>query len=199
MARRSTVGLLACLLAVGAVLGGCSKTHEANDTLPSTSAPAPAPAPTEEELPPLGPADLPVPAEAREKTPEGALAFAKYYMALGTKIGQGNFSSQFLLDLSTTECRLCGRVAASFTEDEVAGYKHIGSSHTFEEYALPRIAGDTAEVGFAYSQSAYTVVDANGKDVPSQAAVASGELQSGMLLEWHSEFACWLVSSLTIG
>jgi hypothetical protein len=35
--------------------------------------------------------------------------------------------------------------------------------------------------------------------VPSQAAVASGELQAGMLLEWHSELNCWLVSNLTIG
>jgi hypothetical protein len=195
MTRRSTIGLLACLLATGAVLGGCSEAQKANDTLPSTSAATP----TEEELPPLGPADLPVPAEAREKTPEGALAFAKYYMALGTKIGRGDFPSHFLLDLSTTECRLCGRVAASFAEDEVAGYKHIGSSHTFKEYALPRIASDTAEVGFVYSQSAYTVIDANGQDVPSQAAVASGELQAGMLLEWHSELNCWLVSNLTIG
>jgi hypothetical protein len=195
MTRRSTVGLLAGLLAVGTVLGGCSEKQQANESLPSTSAAAP----SEEERPPLGPEDFPVPEQAREKTPEGALAFAKYYMALGIAIGQGDFSSHFLLDLSTAECRLCGRVAASFAEDEAVGYKHVDSSHTFEEYALPRISGETAELGFVYAQSAYTVVDANGREVPSEAAAASGELQSGMLLEWSSGLDCWLVSNLTIG
>jgi hypothetical protein len=194
MTRRSTVGLLACLAAAGTALVGCSEKQEAN-TLPSTSSVAP----TEEELPPLGPEDYPVPTGARNKTPEGALAFAKYYMSLGTEIGQGDYPSRFLLDLSTPDCRLCDRVAASFAEDEAAGYKHVGSSHTFEEYALPRIAGDTAELGFVYAQSAYTVVDAKGRDVPSEAAAASGELQSGMLLEWRSDLDCWLVSNLTIG
>jgi hypothetical protein len=188
------VRLAAGLIAATAVLTGCSERQPANETLPTHSA-----AETTPELPPLGPEGLPVPSEAREKTPEGALAFAKYYLALGTAIGQGSFPSQSLLDLSTPDCRLCAQVAASFAEDEAAGYKHVGSSHTFREYALPRVNGDTAELGFAYSQSAYTVVDANGQDVPSQAAAASGELQSGMLLQWREDLDCWLVSSLAIG
>jgi hypothetical protein len=140
-----------------------------------------------------------MPVEAREKTPEGALAFAKYFIALGTKVGQGEAPSQALLDLSTPECRLCGQVVASFAADEAAGYKHVGSSSTFKEYALPRLTGDSAEVGFVYSQSAYSVVDANGQDVPDRAVAATGELQSGMLLEWRADLTSWLVTSLTIG
>lgn len=192
--RQRPVRLVAGLAVVAALLCGCSEKQPAKDTLPTQSA-----AETTPELPPLGPEALPVPPEAREKTPEGALAFAKYYMTLGTEIGHGDIPSQFLLDLSTPECRLCAQVAASFAEDQAAGYKHVGSSHTFEEYALPRISGDTAELGFVYSQSAYTVVDDNGQDIPAEAAPASGELQSGMLLEWRSDLSCWLVSNLTIG
>ena len=194
MTRRTTMRVVACLTAGIVVLTGCTEKQEASHTLPTTSA-----AETTPKLPPLGPETFPVPAQAREKTPEGALAFAKYYIALGTEIGKGGASSQALLDLSTPECRLCRQVAASFATDQAAGYKHIGSSSTFEEYALPRLSGDMAELGFVYAQSAYTVVDANGNDVPSRAAPSTGDLQSGMLLEWRADLMCWLVTSLTIG
>jgi hypothetical protein len=192
--RRRTLQLVAVLTAGAVALSGCSEKQEASHTLPTTSA-----AETTAALPPLGPAAFPVPAEAREKTPQGALAFAKYYIALGTEVGQGRAPSQALLDLSTPECRLCGQVAASFATDEAAGYKHIGSSSTLKEYALPRLSGNSAELGFVYTQSAYTVVDANGQDVPDRAAASTGELQSGMLLEWRADLTSWLVTSLTIG
>ena len=49
------------------LLGGCSEKQEANDTLPSASA-----AETTEALPEVGPADFPVPDEARTKDAAGA-------------------------------------------------------------------------------------------------------------------------------
>ncbi len=59
------------------LLSGCSEKHEANDTLPSTSA-----AETTEALPALGPADFPVPDEARTKDAAGAEAFLRYWIDL---------------------------------------------------------------------------------------------------------------------
>jgi hypothetical protein len=194
--RQSSKRLAAGLAMAAVLLSGCSEKQEANDTLPSATS---SPLETKPELPPQGPKGFPVPDEARERTAEGALAFAKYYMALGTKVGQGNVPPLALLELSTPECRLCAQVAASFAKDQAAGYRHVGSTHTFEEYALPRVSGATAELGFVYSQSAYTVVDATGKDVPGQAGEASGQLQSGMLLKWRQDSASWVVASLTIG
>jgi hypothetical protein len=196
VARRSTLRLAASLALGAVLLSGCSEKQEANDTLPTPSSSA---AETTPELPPLGPEDFPVPVEAREKTPEGALAFAKYYMSLGMKIGQGDIPSKALLDLSTPECRLCGRVAASFAEDQAAGYTRRGSSSTFEEYGLPLLTEDTADVGFVFTQSADQVIDREGKEVPSRAGKASGDLQSGMQLTWRDDLECWLVNSLTVG
>jgi hypothetical protein len=89
--RRWTLRLLAGLAAGAVVLSGCSERQEAADTLPEADA---TPSASEPELPPLGPPDLPVPDAAREKTPEGALAFAKYYMSLGTEIGMGTIPAQ---------------------------------------------------------------------------------------------------------
>jgi hypothetical protein len=193
MTRRSTVGLLACLLAAGLALAACSEKQEAS-SLPSKSA-----APTEDALPPLGPEDFPVPAEAREKTPAGALAFAKYYMALGTEIGLSDIPAQSLLDLSTPDCRLCRQVAETFSADQAAGYRRQGSTSTFKDYGAPLLSGDTADIGFAFSQSADRVVDRQGNDVASRAGQASGVLQSGMQLTWRDDLKCWLVNSLTIG
>ena len=59
------------------LLGGCSEKQEANDTLPSASA-----AETTEALPEVGPADFPVPDEARTKDAAGAEAFLRYYIDL---------------------------------------------------------------------------------------------------------------------
>ena len=196
MTRRRTLQLVAVLAAGAVVLSGCSEKQEASTTLPTTSA-----AETTEALPPVGPAAFPVPAEAREKTPEGALAFAKYYIALGTEIGKGAVPSQALLDLSTPECRLCNQVAKSFSDDQAAGYKQVGGSYSFKEYGPGFMSegGNVAEIGFDYTQGAYSVVDANGQAVPSRAGKESGVLPSGMRLDWREDLHSWLVANLTIG
>lgn len=71
---RTTLG---CVLAGSVLLTGCAEKQEASTSLPTT-----APAPTTEALPPLGPADMPMPAEAREQTVDGAEAFTEYYVEL---------------------------------------------------------------------------------------------------------------------
>jgi hypothetical protein len=60
-----------------ALLTGCAEKQEANQTLPSTSA-----SPTTEALPEIGPADFPVPDEARTKDAAGAEAFLRYWIDL---------------------------------------------------------------------------------------------------------------------
>lgn len=195
MSGRWTLRLVACAVGAAVVLTGCSAQQEASRTLPEVSSPAP----SEEALPPLGPAAYPVPAGARNKTPEGAAQFAEYYMGLGVEIGRGRIAPDALLDLSTAECRLCGQVAASFAEDRTAGYTYVGSETIFTALGAPRIEGTSAELGFLFSQSAYTVLDSAGQEVPARAGRAVEDLQSGMLLTWRDDLKSWLVSSLTVG
>lgn len=198
MTGRWTLRLVACAVGASAVLTGCSEKQEARQTLPATTSSA-ASSESENELPPLGPAEFPVPAEARAKTPDGALTFAEYYMTLGVQIGEGRVASDVLLALSTDECRLCARIARSLAEDQAAGYTYLGNSTTFEELGPPRIDGDIAEIGFLFSQSSYTVIDASGQEVPARAGGAAENLQSGMILAWDSGLTSWLVSNLTVG
>ena len=72
--RLAVTGLVAV-----AALAGCSGSEEASQTLPATSRTSASPSAT---LPPLGPADFPVPAEARQQTAAGATAFIDYYLGL---------------------------------------------------------------------------------------------------------------------
>ena len=67
---------LAGLVVAAALLSGCSEKVEANDTLPPTSA-----AETTESLPPVGPADFPVPDEARTKDAAGGRVLPVHLLA----------------------------------------------------------------------------------------------------------------------
>src|SRR4051794_26604224 len=96
------VRVAAVVLAGAAVLTGCSDGGTANETLPSTSTTA---AETSEALEPLGPPDLPMPAEAREQTAAGAQVFLTYYVALMNH-AQEQSTSRFVRDLSV-DCSTC--------------------------------------------------------------------------------------------
>ncbi len=185
----------AAVVVAVAVLSGCSDEQPANETLPTTSA---EPSPSAEELPPLGPADFPVPDEAREKTPEGALEFTRYYVALGAHIGTGPLDPRPLLDLSRG-CSQCQRVADAYANDLQAGYRYGAAGYSFEELGPGVLSSDSAQVAFIYSQEAFEVVDSSGAVVPERSSPSTGPLQSGAVLTWDQALRTWLVTELTIG
>ncbi|MBM7807030.1 hypothetical protein JOD57_002867 [Geodermatophilus bullaregiensis] len=185
----------AALAVAAAALAGCSEAEPANATLPTATA---EPAPTTEALPPLGPADFPMPPEAREKTPEGAVEFTRYYVRLIEYVGDGSLDPQPLIDLSSN-CEVCLMIADSYSEDRAAGYTYDDVTVSFEEYGPGLINGDTAEVGFVYTQNAITVLDSAGEVMTQRSSDATGDLQSGALLQWRPEQASWVTTSLTIG
>src|SRR3712207_1934762 len=128
---------------VGALIGtalltGCAAKQEANDTLPTAS-----PSPTE-ELPPLGPADFPVPAEARTKDAAGAEAFVRYYIDLLNR-QQAIPAGEPLRELSP-ECATCLRIARAFDDAAAAGHTYYGGELTLNDVTAPRIEGDTASL-----------------------------------------------------
>src|SRR3954469_15047501 len=75
--RRRSLRMVAGLAVATALLGGCSTKHEANGALPGAAETSASPS-----LQPLGPADLPMPKEARSQSDSGAAAAARYYLSL---------------------------------------------------------------------------------------------------------------------
>lgn len=191
--RRWALQLAAILAAGSVVLCGCSEKQEASDTLPTTSAPK-----TTSALPPLGPEGFPVPREAREKTTQGAVEFVRYYVSLTKYLAEHSLSADPLLDLSQ-DCRSCTNIAKSLEDDRTANYRYTEYISDFKENGPALLDGDTAQMGFLYSQGPVTAVDQSGVVVPERSTVAAEQFQSGAILRWRSDLTSWVITELTVG
>jgi len=180
-------GAAGTLIAV-AVLAGCSSKEPANDTLPSA---APTSAAPSETLPPLGPPDLPMPAEAREQTPAGAEAFLRYYMAIYSQ-AQASLDSTYMDQLSQ-DCTTCDRLIANMREDAHSQREYEGGEVNVMSVSTPFITGSKAEIAFSMEQSALKVRDANGVEVGELSAPAA-TLQCGAVATWSATETTWVLS-----
>lgn len=172
------------------LLSGCSEKVEANDTLPPTSA-----SPSADDLPPLGPADFPVPDEARTKDAAGARAFLDYWVALLNR-QQAIPAGQPLRDLGP-QCNECLRIARVYDESAASGRRYDGGLLSIVSVASPTVEGEETTVSFIASEEATQLVDASGAIVES--VDADGDLSSGVNLEWSDRLHTWLVTSMTLG
>ncbi|MGY1594175.1 DUF6318 family protein [Geodermatophilus sp. SYSU D00708] len=180
-------------LAVGAaVLGGCSEGQEAADTLPSADAPAA----TEEELPPLGPEDLPMPDEARTQDAAGAEAFVRYYIDLINRTSTVMDAAP--LREFSNGCRDCDRIASTIESDITAGYRYEGGNITVTEIAQPLLEGDTAEMAMQVDQAALVVLDKTDTSVAELGSPTYEDLSGGAALSWDEQHQSWLLTALTL-
>jgi hypothetical protein len=186
------LGRTAAAAAVGmAVLTGCSDGGTANETLPPVTSSA---APTTEALQPLGPADFPVPDAARQKTPEGVVAFTTYYIDL-TEHLLPSLDSQPLRDFSRA-CEVCDQLADGYDADRAAGYRYAGDKLTIESTGTAVVKGDRGEISFLLNQPPVTVYDSLNQLVPDRQSDAY-KLTGGLALQWDESAKSWLVTQLT--
>jgi hypothetical protein len=191
--RRWTLRLVAGLAAGAVVLSGCSERQEAADTLPGADA---EPSATEAELPPLGPPDLPMPAEARTQDAAGAEAFVRYYIELINRTSTV-MDAEPLRDLSDG-CRDCNRIADDTDQDAAAGHSYRGGELTIT-YIEATDPDPTAAVSFTVDQAALTVVDQAGQPVRGLVFEALSRMSSGATLRWDEASQTWVMVGLTLG
>ena len=185
--RVAVVGVL-----VGtALLSGCAEKQEARDTLPTASA-----APTTEELPQLGPADFPVPDEARTKDAAGAEAFLRYWIDL-LNHQRPLLDSEPLRALGP-ECRECLRIANNYDEVAAAGRRFEGGELSLNDVPEPQLNGDEASIVFGIRQEPVMLVDAAGNPVGEGLPLLPNE-GSGVTLIWSETDQSWLVAGMTLG
>lgn len=178
-----------------AVLGGCSRGEPANETLPDA---APSSSETSEALPPLGPPDLPMPAEAREQTAAGAEAFIRYYVDLINHTNS-DMDSQHLRQLSR-DCATCDRIADETDSDALVGYRYVGGRLNVAGDLSATITTDgQAESAFVIDQEELVIQDSSGQPVPDLTFPAIEDVQSGSVLTWDNSARSWVVTELTLG
>ncbi|SOE03559.1 hypothetical protein SAMN06272739_4232 [Blastococcus haudaquaticus] len=175
-----------------AVLTGCSEKQPANDTLPSSSA-----AETSESLPEIGPADFPVPDEARTKDAAGAEAFMRYYIdLLGRQ--QSVPSGEPLRDLAP-DCQECLRIAQDMDEAAAAQRRFEGGKLTLAGEFGTALADDSANLSFLTRIEAGALVEPSGEPVPGTESPAVEQLPSAASLVWLPEARCWQLEALNFG
>ena len=190
--RLAVAGVGAVLVA--AVLAGCSDSEQASTTLPSTSSAAASPTST---LAPLGPADMPMPAAARARTPEGATAFVTYYVQLMNR-AQLSLATEGLRELSI-DCASCATFADGVDDYRQQGYRVTGGGIRLDGASVPAIKNDRAEFSIALTQMSIRVVGPDGvlRDAQSSDSDASYPA-SGAAAVWSSTQSSWLMADLTI-
>jgi hypothetical protein len=185
--RQWTLRVVAgCLVAV-ATLSGCAEKQEASTTLPSASSAS------AEDLPPLGPADFPVPDEARQRTEAGVVAFSNYYFDLSNHL-LSTLESEPLRDLSR-DCSVCDAMADSYDSDKTAGYTYEGGAIRIASTGSIRIQGSEAEISFVLTQDTLTVKDPSGTIAEAKSSLAY-RLSGGMALAWDTSRSTWLVTQI---
>ena len=132
---------MAAVVVGAALLTGCSEKQEASETLPSSSA-----AETSEELPEIGPADFPVPDEARTKDASGAEAFVLYYVELLNR-QQAVPTGEALRDLGP-ECQECLRIAQNLDESKAASRRYEGGELAIVGEFGTAVTGESANLSF---------------------------------------------------
>jgi hypothetical protein len=190
--RRWPLRLLAGALVGAAVLSGCSQKHQASDNLPTATA-----EPTEDALPPLGPDDMPMPAEARTQDAAGAEAFVRYYIALINRTSEVMDAAP-IREFSDA-CEECDRIATDTENDAAAGHHYEGGELTLTRVGAPLVKDTTAEMAFFVDQAALQVVDQAGHPVEGLSFAAIAALSSGASARWDARVQSWIMTGLTLG
>lgn len=194
MSRRWTLRLVACALGASAVLAGCSSgNQEARETLPSPSSAAP----SEEELPPLGPEDMPMPAEARTQDAAGAEAFVRYYIELINRTSTV-MDAQPLRDFSDG-CRDCNRIASNTERAAAEGHSYRDGRIKITNLEPPLVNNNMASVAITFDQAALTVNDVSGNRVEAGSSSAYTGLPGGIGLKWNADLSSWVITDFTVG
>jgi hypothetical protein len=191
------LGRLAVIGVVGGavLLSGCgAQEQQASTELPSASSTSAEPTP---ELPPLGPADFPVPDEARVQTEAGAEAFLRYYIDL-INHQQAIPEGQPLRDLGP-DCRQCLVIAQRFDEAASSELRVEGGEVSIIDGPGIAISGDVANLSFIAQAAAAKVLDANGVVVPDETQAEQRRLPSALQVTWSHERRSWLATGLAFG
>jgi hypothetical protein len=189
--RRWNLQLAAVLAASVVVLTGCTQKQEASHTLPTTSA-----AETTNAFPPLGPKDMPMPAEARTKDAAGAQAFVRYYVELINRTSTV-MDAKPLRDFSDG-CRDCDRIATSTENAASVGNDYEGGEMTITHLGQPVMREDAASVPIVVDQAKFIVLDASGAPTDG-GSDAFSDVTGGVGLAWDAGRQTWLMTDLTFG
>ena len=186
---------LAGFLVAVALLAACSgEGQQASTQLPSASSTSAEPTPV---LPPLGPADFPVPDEARVQDEAGAREFLTYYIELLNR--QQAVPAGEPIRALGPECQQCLVIAQRFDEAAQSGWRLEGGEIRLMGEPGVTFDGDSAQFSFLARADAASAVTADGQPVPGVSQPAQSRIASALTVAWSAEKLSWLATGLELG
>jgi hypothetical protein len=180
--------LVVLAAAAAATLTGCgAEGRQVSTDLPPMASSS---AESTPELPPLGPADLPMPAEARQRTPEGARAFMTYYLEVYNH-AQRTLEPTWLRKLSEG-CETCDDVASQLESIVADGRGYEGGEVRIDYMSEAVVQGDEAQLTLTTTQDALSATE-DGVPIDGLSFPAYTSRNGGAILKWINEQASWQI------
>ena len=162
---------------LSSVLAGCS-----SDPEPRTLPPAPSPSPTPA-------AALPVPSEAAAATPQGAAAFAEYYLELMNQAFRTRDAAA-VRAVSDPDCGGCSNLIGAIEAPATAGERVEGGEYQVQFTEAPPVQNGDVIVELRYSLTELRVVADDGRVLERKPAVEDVDAQMRLLRRGPS----WVVA-----
>lgn len=162
--------------AVAALLVGCSSEPE-----PEPLPPVPTTSPT--------PVVLPLPSAAAAATPQGAAAFARYYLALMNQAFR-NGDAAAVRRLSDPGCGGCSNLIGAIEQPPPAGETVAGGEYEVQFAEAPPVENGDVIVELRYSLSELRVLGTDGQLLETKPAVRDVDAQMRLLRRGDS----WIVA-----
>jgi hypothetical protein len=171
-----TIRAAAAALCAVVALAGCS------------SDPEPQPLPPIETSSP-SPVALPLPSEAAADTPEGAAAFARYYLALMNKAFPEADATP-VREVSDPGCGGCNNLIGAIEEPPAAGERVEGGEYVVDFAEAPPVEGGDVIVELRYSLTEVRVYGPDGRLLRRKDPVEDVDAQMRLLRRGAS----WVVA-----
>jgi hypothetical protein len=146
-----------------AAVAGCSGGD------PEVVVPPPLPEITAQPTPSATPTPAVLPSAARQATPQGAEAFARYYYAtLSRAFSTGETTA--LRTLATSGCQTCARFANSIDASTRSGQRFAGGQITVRAAAAVKRDASLSDVTLRYDSAPLRLLSADGAELRQRAA-----------------------------
>lgn len=178
MGVRGTVGALA----VAVALTGCTSDEPPPTTLPPLSSASPSTSPSPSR------AESSVPPAARKMTPEGAAAFARFFVE---SIGLAYQAAEpsVISDLSAEGCGGCETLIKAVAELRAEGERRVGGTYEVLAAVTPALEAGDAIVDVRYRRPAAEIVNADG--VVTASAGPTSPVDAQVRVVWRE--GAWVV------
>ncbi len=181
-------------LAAAVLLSGCSQADEPAVTLPPLPSASPSPSRSPSPSPAASVPKPVLPELAKQRTSEGASAYATFYFDSVTW-SFANAEPSAMRSAASPECESCESLAGLVVDLQNMDRRRKGGQYQVISALTPALSDDLTVVDLRYKRPGASTVDSSGAVVETFKAVPPTSVS--MILEWRDN--SWVVEEFKLG